>query len=159
MGPFSALNSLMMRVLHEQHPDMAVVTSSRLLYESIGGEAKIQVIARSSTFMVSIRQALARGTLVAAMIERWESGRRTVKFPTAAGSMLAADALIRVAARCGARVCFAAVRLDGDGLVTIALDAPPDDTPRSPETDVAAYVAFVQRHVSASAAAGRPRRS
>jgi hypothetical protein len=160
VGPFSALNSLMMRFLHERHPQMAIVTGNRLLYESIGAAAAIPVIGRSAAFMVSVRQALARGMLVAAMIERWESGRRTVEFATAAGRMLAADALIRLSARCGAGLCFAAIRLDAEGTLVVALGAPPEDVPRSPEADVAAYVAFVQRQVSAfSGTAGGPRRS
>ncbi|MEW5929962.1 MAG: hypothetical protein AB1941_21110 [Gemmatimonadota bacterium] len=154
VGPFSALNSPMMRFLHRHRPDMTVVTGNRLRYECIGDEATIPVICRGPAFMVGVRQALARGGLVAAMIERWEPGRRTVGFPTARGPMLAADALVRLAARCDARLCFAAVRLDGDGAVTVALGAPPEGAPRSAEADLAAYVAFVQRLVAASARAG-----
>ena len=154
VGPFSTLNSLMMRFLHRHRPDMTIVTGNRLRYECIGDEATIPVIGKGPSFMVGVRQALGRGALVAAMIERWESGRRTVEFPTAGGPMLAADALVRLAARCDARVCFAAVRLDGDGAVVVALEAGPEIAPRSADADIAAYVAFVQRLVAESAAAG-----
>ena len=154
VGPFSTLNSLMMRFLRRHRPDMSVVAASRLPYECIGAAATIPVIGRTPAFMVGVRDALARGELVAAMIEAGQSGRRTIEFPTARGAVMASDALVRLAARIGARLCFAAVRLDGGGTVTVALDAPPETGRRSAEADLAAYVSFVQRFVAASAAGG-----
>ena len=150
VGPYSKLNSLLIRYFHEHHPRMLVVTASDDAYQRLGTRATVPHVALSPTFMVTLRHALASDTLVSAMIETEPGARRTLEFPTAKGPMYASDALVRLAERCGARLAFASIELATGGALRVVLRAPTSDGPRTVGRDVAAYVAFVQERAAAA---------
>ena len=150
VGPYSKLNSLLIRYFHEQHPRMLVVTASDDVYQGLGSRATIPHVTLSPSFMVKVRRALAGDALVCAMIETEPEARRVVEFPTAKGPMHASDALIRLAERCGARLAFASIELTPGGALRVVLRAPTPHEARTVERDVAAYIGFVQERAAAS---------
>ena len=150
VGPYSKLNSLLIRYFHEHHPRMVVVTATDDVYQGLGSRAPVPHVTLSPSFMVTLRHALATDALVSAMIETEPGARRTFEFPTARGPMHASDALIRLAARCGARLAFASIELTPGGALRVVLRAPATDAPRSAARDVAAYIGFVQERAAAS---------
>ena len=150
VGPYSKLNSLLIRYFHELHPRTLVVTASDDAYQRLGTRATVPHVTLSPSFMVTLRHVLATDALVSAMIEAEPGGRRTLEFPTAKGPMHASDALIRLAERCGAQLAFASIELTSGGALRVVLRAPATDHPRTVERDVAAYIAFVQERAVAS---------
>jgi hypothetical protein len=150
VGPYSKLNSLLIRYFHEHEPRTVVVTASDDAYQGLGSRATVPHVTISPAFMVTLRRALAADALVSAMIETEPGARRTLEFPTAKGPMHASDALIRLAERCGARLAFASIELTPGGSLRVVLRAPATDQPRTVERDVAAYIGFVQERAAAT---------
>jgi lauroyl/myristoyl acyltransferase len=143
IAPHTMLLHLLFRRLHEDGFAPVGLTSendTRL----VGTAVPAETLQPSSTFLLNVRTQLRRRRLVCGMPDRAEHHRdRTVELETAKGRIIFAPALIRLAARAGARVLFAEVHLDrGRAIATIA--APEGET----SIDVAAaFMRFVQAHV------------
>jgi lauroyl/myristoyl acyltransferase len=121
IGPHAALTLLMIRHFYDRGLDPVVVSPDPLM--RVGGtKVTARTLQPSPTFLVKMRSSLRRGELVCAMPDRAEHhGARTVEFATANGRVIVAPALTQVAARCGAKVIFTEVHMEGHGLVgTIA---------------------------------------
>lgn len=148
IGPHAALNLLLVRRFHDDGFEPIVVSADPLM--RVGGTTlTAQTVQPSQTFLVKTRSRLRGGKLVCAMPDRAEHHEgRTVEFGTANGRVIIAPALMRVAARCQARVVFTEVHVEGRGLVgTIA--APSREAGGSAEAITRDFVEFVRAHVEA----------
>lgn len=113
----------------------------------------------SRTFLVRARTRLREsGALFAMLDRRSAAAHRGVDFTTAHGPVRAADALVRVAVRTGARVVFAIARADSAGTIVMRFCDPP---PGAAVAEVMAdYIGFVQKHTAPPVieSPGAPRR-
>ena len=117
LGPHAALTLLMIRLFYDRGLDPVVITPDPGMRVA-GTTLKVRTVQPSPTFLVKTRGGLRRGELVCAMPDRAEHhGARTVEFVTADGRVIVAPALMRVAARCGARVIFTEVHTEGGSVV------------------------------------------
>ncbi|HEX6715715.1 MAG TPA: hypothetical protein VF088_01315 [Pyrinomonadaceae bacterium] len=118
IGHHAALTLLMVRLFYDRSLDPIVVTPDRCLHVP-GTLVTAGTIQPSRMFLLQLRTKLRRGQLVCAMPDRGEHHvGRTIEFPTPAGPVILAPAMIEVAARCGAQVIFTEVRVKGRQLVT-----------------------------------------
>jgi lauroyl/myristoyl acyltransferase len=128
IGPHAALTLLMIRHFYDRGLDPVVVSPDPLM--RVGGtRVTARTVQPSPTFLVKTRSRLRGGELVCAMPDRAEHhGARTVEFDTANGRVIVAPALTQVAARCGAKVVFTEVHMEGRKLVgTIATPSATSD--------------------------------
>ena len=152
-APASALNTLLARFVYEHHSEPLVVAAELDSYPILGTATSIPCLRISPTYMLTVRTALAQNRVVLAMVEQTRSSRRTVDFDTTRGRVFVADSLIRLASHCGARICFATNHLGHNGEVVITLESPQPAGTRTADSDVAAFVSFMQRHIAARQAA------
>ncbi len=123
VGPHTHLTSLAVRHLHDSGYGMTVVTMGPVA-RRVGSRTALPVIPLSPHFLLEVREALLAGGMVFAMIDRVKPvAGMTVPVETAAGTVHVADALVRLAARCGVGVAFIASRREGRG-VACTLDVP-----------------------------------
>jgi lauroyl/myristoyl acyltransferase len=128
IGPHAALTLLMIRHFYDRGLDPVVVSPDPFM--RVGGtKVTARTVQPSPTFLVKTRSRLRGGELVCAMPDRAEHhGARTVEFDTANGRVIVAPALAQVAARCGAKVVFTEVHMEGRKLVgTIAAPSATSD--------------------------------
>jgi lauroyl/myristoyl acyltransferase len=145
VGPHSMLSVLALRKLLDMQRDAAVVSPDPVLFP--GTAIHVRTIEPSFTYLLEVRRMLRANTIVAAMIDRdVVAGRSEFAMPTAQGPIVIADALIRLAVRAEAPVVFFATRMR-EGEFVITLGAAAEGSP-SAEAITAAFVAFVQEHVS-----------
>lgn len=122
-GPHTHVSILTtIRHLHDSGYPLSAVTLGAF-DRPAGKRSKIPEIPHSPHFLLEVREALGQGRLVFAMIDRYTAVPGTVPVETRGGTVHVADALFRLAARCGARVVFVASRTERDR-VSCTLDAP-----------------------------------
>jgi len=123
-GPHTHLTLAALHELFAAGHDLVAVSMGR--YTAPPWESRrIPVILRDERFLLGVRDALLRGEVVFAMIDRArEIPGRTVAIPVAGGTLHAADALLRLAARCGSPVFFAAARAAEDSIACTLAAAP-----------------------------------
>ena len=128
IGPHAALTLQMIRHFYDRGLDPVVVSPDPLMLVGVTN-VTARTIQPSPTFLVRTRNTLRGGELVCAMPDRAEHhGVRTVEFATANGRVIVAPALTQVAARCGAKVVFTEVHMEGRGLAgTIAAPSATSD--------------------------------
>lgn len=108
-----------------------------------------RTIIESPRMPLEVRTALRRGELLGAMLDRLESeGRRITTVRTPLGEVPLADALLRVALRCGAPVVFLWARGDADGAIRVRVGAPPPEAAGSVEAIRDAFADALSAHVS-----------
>lgn len=150
VSPHAMLGTLILRRIYDRGWPQMILAGFPVLYVS-GTRAEIPTLRPSPSFLIRVRSRLREGGLVCAMLDRGEGlRRRAVDFDTARGPVQVADALIPLALRCGARVVFLAVRMEGTEVV--ARLAPPSPASRTADEVTADFVAFVQAHVAAHGA-------
>jgi len=126
VGPHAALTLLMIRIFFDRGLDPVVISPDPEM-RAAGTTVTVRTIQPSPTFLVKTRSRLRRGELVCAMPDRAEHhGARTVEFATAGGRVIVAPALLHVAARCGARVVFTEVHIEGRSGVAGTISMPED---------------------------------
>ncbi len=152
IGPHTLPTRMAVRRLHERgYPVTAVATFDA------PPDSTLPVIRRSPSFLLGVRDELARGRIVFAMVDRAEAMPGvTTAVETAMGTVHVADPLIHLAVRCGARVAFIASRLHR-GTIEGRIEAP-----GSRNDDAAAarqqFIRFVQAcaaELAGTAAPGR----
>jgi plastocyanin len=150
IGPHAALTLLMVRLFYDRGLDPVVVSPDPQM--RVGGTTvTVRTVQPSPTFLVKTRSLLRRGEIVCAMPDRAEHhGARTVEFATASGRVIIAPALMRVAARCGARVVFTEVHVEGHSVVAGTISAP-DDT-SSGDAIAEEFMDFVRARAKARSA-------
>ena len=117
VGHHAALTLLMVRFFHDNDLDPIVISPDPRLPVA-GTLVTARTVQPSPMFLVQLRGKLRSGELVCAMPDRAEHHPgRTVEFATPAGRVILAPAMIQVAARCGAEVVFAEVRVHNRRLV------------------------------------------
>jgi hypothetical protein len=144
--PHAALSLFLARLLHDKGIEPIVITADALM--RIGGTCTLaQTLQPSPTFLVRTRDLLRGGRLICAMPDRAEhQDGRTIEFETAAGPIIIAPALMRVAARCGAKVVFSEMHVEGRGMAaTFAAPSPACDG--SADAITADFVEFVRAHI------------
>lgn len=148
--PHAALTLFLARLFHDDGLEAVIITAdSRML---IGGTRKpAQTLQPSPTFLVTMLGLLRGGAIVCAMPDRAEHHKdQTVEFETAAGPIIIAPALMRVAARCGAKVIFSEMHVEGRGIVaTFASPAPTCEGSADAITD--GFIEFVRTHIESRA--------
>lgn len=142
IGPHTVLTRMAVRRLHERGYPVTAVTA----YAEPPG-SDLPVIQSSPFVLLAVREELARGRIVFAMVDRPRAMPGiTTAVETAMGTVHLADPLIHLAVRCGARVAFIASRLRG-GSIQGRIEAP-----RSAGDDAAAtrqqFIRFLQRYAS-----------
>ncbi|HET9982149.1 MAG TPA: hypothetical protein VFQ38_01115 [Longimicrobiales bacterium] len=152
VAPHAMLTTLIVRRLHDMGCAPEVVSADPGMRID-GTRLPARTIQPSPAFLLAVRSRLRAGGVVCAMIDRGEpSEGRTVEFATPGGPVLVADALVRLAVRCGARVVFTTFRLDERGRVVAALASPDAASSGSPEAILGDFAAFVRTHVARIAA-------
>jgi hypothetical protein len=150
VGPHTRLTIPALHHLHERGYDLAVVT-----WVPVPPPEKSPVlpqIPRSPLLLVAVREALGEGRTVFAMIDRAEPlPGLTTPVRAAGGTLHVSDALLRLAARCGARTLFVASRAERGG-IRCTIQAP---RPAAGEADAAGVESFT-RFVEEFAARARP---
>jgi lauroyl/myristoyl acyltransferase len=155
--PHAVLTQLPFRAMHDDGLEpIGMTTIPHIRYA--GTRISADALAPSRTFLVTVRNRLREGRLVSAMIDRAEhSGDRTVEFATANGPLIVSTALLRLAVRCGARVAFTEVHMEGwrvAGSIVIATSDTVDGLTREFADFVRSRIAA--RFGSASKAIGAP---
>lgn len=148
VGPHAALTLLMIRHFYDRGHDPVVISPDPRM--RVGGtDVTARTVQPSPTFLVKTRSRLRRGELVCAMPDRAEhQGKRTVEFATANGRVIVAPALTHVAARCGAKVVFTEVHMEGRALVgTIA--APSAASAGTSDAIIKDFMEFVRARAEA----------
>lgn len=143
VGPHAALTLLMIRHFYDRGIDPVVISPDPQM--RVGGtDVTARTVQPSPTFLVKTRSRLRRGELVCAMPDRAEHhGDRTIEFATANGRVIVAPALTHVAARCGAKVVFTEVHMEGRVLVgTIAV--PSAESAGAPDAIIKEFMEFVR---------------
>jgi len=145
--PHATLSLLLPRLLHNQGLQAIVIAADPLT--RIGGTSKLaHVLQPSPTFLVTMTALLRGGRIVCAMPDRAEHHpRQTVQFETAAGPIIIAPALMRVAARCGARVVFSEMHVEGHAIGAAFIAASAADDP-SADVITADFIEFVRAHIN-----------
>jgi hypothetical protein len=149
VGVHAALNPLVIRHLKDRALDPTFVVSPRTEATRYWGSRRpVKTIRRSPTFLISIRSQLRSGGIVCADIDWPRHDRRTVEVRTRRGPVFIADALLRAALRCGARIVFTTTRSDpGRGVITTF--SSPSDVECSPAVAMTEFAGFVRAHVEA----------
>lgn len=141
IAPHMPLLRLAVRHLHDTGRPVTAVTGIAP-QRAAGSHSSVPTLPVSSTFLLGARDALRRGEIVFAMIDRLESASgRTVPVALNGTTFHVADPLIRLAARCGAPVLFAGARVHGRGVSCMI--TPPGDG-LDPEMMTRDFIAFVQ---------------
>lgn len=149
VGPHAALTLLMIRLFFDRGLDPVVISPDPEM-RAAGTTVTVRTIQPSPTFLVKTRSRLRRGELVCAMPDRAEHhGSRTVEFATASGRVIVAPALLHVAARCGARVVFTEVHIEGRAGVAGTISMPEDGF--SGDAILNAFKNFIQARATARA--------
>jgi lauroyl/myristoyl acyltransferase len=150
IGPHAALTLLMIRLFYDRGLDPVVVSPDASM--RVGGtNVTARTVQPSPTFLVRTRSRLRAGDVVCAMPDRGEhQGARTFEFDTVRGRVIVAPALMRVAARCGARVVFTEVHAEGRAALAGTIAAPADAT--SGEAIAREFVEFVRALAEARSA-------
>ena len=146
LGPHAALSLFLARLLYDNGLEGVIITSDSLM--RIGGTSRpAQTLQPSPTFLVRMRDLLRGGRIICAMPDRAEHQEgRTIEFETAAGPIIIAPAMMRVAARCGAKVVFWEMHVEGRGIAaTFAAPSPACDGTASAIT--ADFIEFVRAHI------------
>lgn len=151
IGPHTLLTRMAVRRLHERGYPVTAVTSF-----DAPPESSLPVIRRSPHFLLAVRDELARGRIVFAMVDRASAMPGiTTAVETAMGTVHVADPLIHLAVRCGARVAFIVSRLHG-GTIQARIEAS-----GSASDDAAAtrqrFIRFLQRYAAELAGTAAPR--
>ena len=122
----AGLGLMLLRLFHEYDLPAVTITGEE---EIIAGTRLIApTMQPSPTFLVAARNRMRRGEAVCAMLDRAEHhAGHTVEVETANGPVIVAPALLHVAAKCGARVAFTEMHVDGNRLAgTVAMAASSD---------------------------------
>ncbi len=157
--PHAVLTVLPYRLYHDR--GLAPIGVSSEAQMRIAGTANpANPLVPSPAFLVTARNRLREGRVVSAMIDRGEhSDGRTVAIDTANGPVFVAPAFLQVAARCGARVAFTEVHVEGWRVVARIVVASSDTA----EGLTREFGEFVRAHIAArfggkAAPAAMPRR-
>ena len=122
----AGLGLMLLRLFHEYGLPAVTITGEE---EIIAGTRLVApTMQPSPTFLVSARNRMRRGDAVCAMLDRHEHhAGHTLEVDTVNGPVIVAPALLHVAAKCGARVAFTEMHVDGDRLAgTVAMAASSD---------------------------------
>ncbi|HEX8363470.1 MAG TPA: hypothetical protein VF613_25345 [Longimicrobium sp.] len=142
-GPHTHVTILTtIRHLHDSGYPLSAVTLGAF-ERPAGKKSAIHEIPHNPHFLLAVRDALNEGRTVFAMIDRYTAVPGTVPVETCGGTVHVADALFRLAARCGARVVFVATRTERDR-VSCTLGAPPPDG--TSEDYMGAFAGFIQAY-------------
>lgn len=141
VGPHTRVTHVAtIRSLFDSGHPLTMVTRAAI-ERPAGKESAIPQIVRSPHFLLAVREALHEKKTVFAMIDRYAAAPGTVPVETRGGTVHVTDALLRLAARCGARVVFLASRTER-GRVSCTLESPrPDGTG---EEYMRAFARFIQ---------------
>jgi hypothetical protein len=146
VGPHTRLTERVVRHLRNEGRDVVAVSSA----PREPARSAVPRILLSPYFLVAVRESLAEGKVVFAMIDH-ESAipGKTVTIPLAGGSLHVSDALLRLAARCATRTLFIASRATAGG-ISCTIAAPragdaPVDVAGLPE-----FSRFVREHVGSA---------
>jgi len=143
--PHAMLTPLQFRIFHDRGLKAIGVSADKLM-RIAGTTIPANPLVPSPTFLVTARNRLREGRLVSAMLDRGEhSAGRTVEFATANGPVIIAPALLQVAVRCGARVAFTEVHVDGWRVVGSIVVSSSDTV----EGLTREFAAFVSEHIAA----------
>ena len=143
-APHAALGMFLFRLFHDGGLPMVTITGEP---ERIQGTPYFTpTIQPSPSFLLEVRTRLRRGEIVGCMLDRAEhQGGRTFEVESGNGPIIVAPALLHVAVRCGARVAFTEMHVDGARLAgTIAMAKG-----RTVEELTEEFVAFVRASVAA----------
>lgn len=141
VGPHTRLTERVVRHLWNEGRDVVAVSSAPREPARSG----VPRILLSPYFLVAVRESLAQGKVVFAMIDHeFAVPGKTVAIPLAGGSLHVSDALLRLAARCAAPTLFIASRGTARGIsCTIA-------APRAGDAaGLAEFSRFVREHAGA----------
>jgi lauroyl/myristoyl acyltransferase len=139
-GPHTRLTQRVVRHLRDEGREVVAVDARE------PARSGVPRIPLSPYFLVAVRESLAQGKVVFAMIDHeFEVPGKTAAVPLAAGSLHVSDALLRLAARCAARTLFIASRGTAHGIsCTIA-------APRAGDaTGLPEFSRFVREHAGAA---------
>ncbi len=141
VGPHTRVTQVAtIRYLHDSGYPLSAVTLGEF-DPPAGKRSAIPQIPHSPHFLLAVREALNEGRTVFAMIDRSVPLPSTLPVETRGGTVHVADALLRLAARCGARVVFVASRTER-GRVSCTLEAPPPDG--TSDDYMRAFARFIQ---------------
>jgi lauroyl/myristoyl acyltransferase len=147
VGPHAMLSSMALRTLHDMGQDAVVVTNGAPMIQ--GTNVRARTIALSFTYLLDVRSILRANGIVAAMIDREELASKTAfQVKTAQGTMVIADALIRLGVRCETSIVFFATRISG-GELLVTHGTPSPEESESPDAVAEAFVRFLQQHIAA----------
>jgi hypothetical protein len=143
-SPHAALGLILLRLFHEY--DLPAVTVTGEDERIPGTRLRAPTMQPSPAFLIAARSRMRRGEAVCAMLDRAEHQEgRTIDVDTANGPIIVAPALLHVAAKCGARVAFTSMRVDGlhlSGVIDMARGQTVEELTEE-------FVEFVRSHVSA----------
>jgi lauroyl/myristoyl acyltransferase len=147
VGPHSMLSLLVIQQLGELGYAPAAV--SCMPANDLASRPSMEVVKTGRGALLDSSRRLRRGELVCAMLDRPAPNERPVEIVTDRGTLIASDALVRIAVGARARIVFGISRLDADGTVVGSYFAP------APTSHSAAevwqdFVRVVQDHVRAS---------
>jgi hypothetical protein len=151
VGTHRALNIMTMRYLHSLGVLPAVVGMKDM--NVAGTDVPLPVIRRGVTCLVRARTHLRRGGVVCAAIDHEQSGRRTLPVRLASATLEVSEALLLVAARCGAEVRFVATELGDDGKLHIYFGAPPEVRPAEMHGEFSRFVVSLEQAMLGGAGA------
>lgn len=143
VGPHTRLTQLIVRHLRTAGRDVVAVGSAARAPGDPGRPVVPRIVV-SPYFLVAVREALAQGRVVFAMIDHEAAvAGKTVPISLPGGNLHVSDALLRLAARCDARTLFIASRGTADGIsCTIAAPRPGAGLPE--------FSRFVREHAGCS---------
>jgi lauroyl/myristoyl acyltransferase len=143
--PHAVLTDLPFRKFYDERLDpIGINTDATMRFA--GTRTAANPLVPSPTFLVTVRNRLREGRLVCAMIDRAEhAGDRTVEFDTVNGPVIVSRALLQVALRCGARVAFTEVHIEG-WRVAGRIVVPRSDTAEGLTRE---FAEFVRAHIAA----------
>lgn len=154
IGPHTLLTRMAIRRLHEAGYPVTAITAVTAPAAPPGSD--LPLIRRSPFFLLAVREELARGRIVFAMVDRASAEPGiTTAVETALGTVHVADPLIHLAARCGARVVFIASRLRG-AAIQARIEAPGPAGGDAAAT-LQHFIRFVQRYAARLAGTSAPR--
>jgi hypothetical protein len=137
--PHALLTHLQFRTFHDDGLAPVGVNADAQM-RLAGTKIPADLLVPSPTLLVRARSRLREGRLVCAMIDRAQHfGERTVEVETVNGPVILSRALLDVAVRCGARVAFTDVHVEGSRVIgTIAIGK--SDTAAGLMREFAAFV-------------------
>jgi len=131
------MNSMILRLLLDRGRAVLAITGEPIPIP--GTRMRSGIIPLSPGHLFRVRTALRDGNVVGTMIDGQNlSARRGVLFHAATGAVHIAPEMLRLAARCGARIVFLIGRLEGSDIVLTL------GRPASEETVADDFVAFVR---------------